>query len=682
MLQYTINLADSESDQIYWNLTLPNSNLSLNSSFTNNSFLIQWTPLKNETGTYKFILNYYDTYHQSNPSNYAFQIIVNLSDPPYFTQNLTNMQVEAWKASIYTFPSADVTRIVNFTPQFSINVTQKSKVPLPSWITYSSFNLTFNAMIDQVGVTNQTLDVSLSESASGLSSNYSFNYSVIDNMVVNFLKIPDFNVSDHYSITQNLNSYWPPDSSIKISLDYPSEYDRICVIIFDPTSKVLTIVQNKTDYSGALTMTLIATDLWGRKTLSNQFNINLVGRLSPWVTNSLPTILMNKIDLNTTYKIPSLLFYEKSQNISLGFYECIGPDNTFVTKNSQFVSSPLSRFLIISKIPDFSGSCEFGITGTNSFNQTALATTTLQVNQWIAKNWIEWSNVLKCTMWADGYSLMPDSSWILAATYKNIKYFPEMFKYGFLIFIASFFIYIILVVRWDRMYMFFTNMQLILVVSALSSSTNLKTKAFLVAFYWFKGDLRFIDYFIPMCQKYCDEVGLKAVEKNYEFYCYSTFINYIWTIIFILIAFWAYVFYQNWKNKVILKDIVKSIPHNMHIEIIFDFIFPFIILSIFLELGNMLKSPSVFSMISLLLIIAILVLLIIKFDTKLNPSYPISTRFYKWMFYAKILVIWNQILSFTIITILVFLYIIFLCVLIKFWILPKQNPTTLTPSNN
>ena len=141
MLQYTINLIDSESDQIYWNLTLPNSDLSLISSFINNSFIIQWTPLINETGTYNFILNYYDIYHQSNPSNYAFQIIVNLSDPPYFNQDLTDMQVEAWKASIYTFPSVDEIKIANFTSQFSIDVTQESDISLNSWITYNLFKL-------------------------------------------------------------------------------------------------------------------------------------------------------------------------------------------------------------------------------------------------------------------------------------------------------------------------------------------------------------------------------------------------------------------------------------------------------------------------------------------------------------------------------------------------------------
>ena len=230
MLQYTINLTYNESDQIYWNLTLPNSNLSLNSSFTNNSFIIQWTPLINETGTYNFILNYYDTYHQSSPSNYTFQIIVNLSDPPYFNKDLTDIQVEAWIASIYTFPSADETRIANFTPPFSIYVTQESDVPLPSWITYNSFNLTFKAMIDQIGVTNQTLDVSFSESASDLSTSYSFKFSVIDDIVVNFQIIPDFNVIYQYSLAQDMSSYWPSDSSIEISLNYSSYYDKICII--------------------------------------------------------------------------------------------------------------------------------------------------------------------------------------------------------------------------------------------------------------------------------------------------------------------------------------------------------------------------------------------------------------------------------------------------------------------
>ena len=94
-------------------------------------------------------------------------------------------------------------------------------------------------------------------------------------------------------------------------------------------------------------MTLIATDLWGRKTLSNEFNVNLIQALSPGVTNNLPTIFMNQNDLNTTYQIPSWLFYEKSQNISLWFYECIGTDSIFVTQKSLFVSSIRGNILII-----------------------------------------------------------------------------------------------------------------------------------------------------------------------------------------------------------------------------------------------------------------------------------------------------------------------------------------------
>ena len=73
----------------------------------------------------------------------------------------------------------------------------------------------------------------------------------------------------------------------------------------------------------------------------------MIQALSPGVTNSLPAILMNQNDLSTTYQIPSWLFYEKSQNISLGFYECIGPDNTFVTQNFLFVSSIRENIIII-----------------------------------------------------------------------------------------------------------------------------------------------------------------------------------------------------------------------------------------------------------------------------------------------------------------------------------------------
>ena len=254
-------------------------------------------------------MNYYDTYHQSSSSNYTFQITVDLSDPPYFTHDLTDIQVEAWIASIYTFPSVDEIKIANFTSQFSIDVTRESDIPLPSWITYNSFNLTFKAMIDQIGVTNQTLDVLLSELVSGLSTSYSFSYSIIDDIVVNFQIIPNFNVIYQYSIAQDMSSYWPSESSIKISLHYSSDYDKICIIIFDPTLKVLTIVHNITDYSGALTMTLVATDLWGRKTLSNEFKVNLIQALSPGVTNSLLLILINQNDLNTTYQIPYWLFY-------------------------------------------------------------------------------------------------------------------------------------------------------------------------------------------------------------------------------------------------------------------------------------------------------------------------------------------------------------------------------------
>ena len=117
-------------------------------------------------------------------------------------------------------------------------------------------------------------------------------------------------------------------------------------------------------------------------------------------------------------------------------------------------------------------------------------------------------------------------------------------------------------------------------------------------------------------------------------------------------------------------------------EIIFDFVFPIIILSIFLEFGNMFRNLNPFSIISVHLIIAFIVLLIIKFDTKLDSSYSISTRFYKWMYFAKILVIWNQILSFTIVTVAVFLYVIFLCILIKFCILPQQFSSQLAPLYN
>ena len=85
-------------------------------------------------------------------------------------------------------------------------------------------------MIDQVGVINQTLDASLSESASGLSTSYSFNYSVIDDIVVNFQTILDFNVIYQFSIAQDMSLYWPSDSSIKISLDYSTDYDQICII--------------------------------------------------------------------------------------------------------------------------------------------------------------------------------------------------------------------------------------------------------------------------------------------------------------------------------------------------------------------------------------------------------------------------------------------------------------------
>ena len=191
------------------------------------------------------------------------------------------------------------------------------------------------------------------------------------------------------------------------------------------------------------------------------------------------------------------------------------------------------------------------------FNQTTFATITLQVNQWVIWNWIEWSDNLKCTKWADGYSLNSDSTWILAATYDNVKHSSESFSYGFIIFIANFFLYIFLVIRWDGMYIFFSNMQLILVVSTLSSSTSLETKTFLVTFYWFKGDLRFIDYFIPLSQKYCEGVDLKAVENNYEFYCYSTFINYIWTIIFILIK----ISWLTWR-LVLNRDTDSTCEHS------------------------------------------------------------------------------------------------------------------------
>ena len=117
-------------------------------------------------------------------------------------------------------------------------------------------------------------------------------------------------------------------------------------------------------------------------------------------------------------------------------------------------------------------------------------------------------------------------------------------------------------------------------------------------------------------------------------------------------------------------------------EIIFSFVFPFIILSIFLEFGNMFKNPNPFSIISVLLILVVIVLLIINFDTKLDSNYSISTRFYKWMFYAKILVIWNQVFLFTIVTVTVFLYVIFLWILIKFCILPQQFSSQLAPLNS
>ena len=670
LLQYEIDFIDPESDQILFNLTIPNVTLSLNYTINSNSFVINWTPLANETGNFTFVLWYYDFYHETTPLNYTFQIEVGLSYPPDFIQNLTDIQAQAWKKFIYYFPDAEENRKVSFTPQFLINVTIDGTTPLPSWINYSSFILTFEAQLEQVGLVNQTLNVVLSEINSGLSTNYTQLYSVIDDIVTTFQTIPNFDVNYEDSVSQNLTSYCPAESSFIISLTYPSEFDKVCLISFDPNTKVLTVTHNITNLYGSINMTLTATDLWGRVTLSNVFVVNLIQALSPSVSNSLPIINMNKADTNITIQIPSWLFYEKFQNISLGFFEWIQSNEVFVTQNSVLNSS----FIVINKIPSFAGSCEFSIIGTDSFNQTALTTTTLQVNQCVQSNWIEWSDPTRWTKWSEGYTLdVSLKTCNITSPYDNVESNPDDFSFGFITIVMSFCLFIFLLIRCSRLTTFFTNLQLILVVSALSSATDMKSKSFLVTFYWVKGDFYFIDYFIPLIKSCWDGAELKADDNDYKFYWYSTFINYIWTVIFILLALIGFLLYHRLKNKIVFKEIVKSTFQNFYIEALFDFLLPFIVLSVFLELWHIFKNTSPFSIVSVVLILFWIAILMIKFNTKLDRDYKWTTWWYKWMFYAKILIISNPFLSFSIMAITVFLYITFIIILIKFWLSEKEN---------
>lgn len=207
LMQYQVDFTDTESDQIFFNLTQPSSSLSLNYTFNSTSFVMNWTPLANETGTFDFSIQYYDIYHQTSQSSYTFQIKVDLSYPPDFTESLSNIQVEACKQFVYNFPVAEINKFVSFTPQFSINVTQDGTTALPSWISYSSFLLTFEAQLDKVGLTNQPLSALLSESTSGLSTVYTLTYSVVDNLVMTFSTIPSLSVNFLESMTKDLSSY-------------------------------------------------------------------------------------------------------------------------------------------------------------------------------------------------------------------------------------------------------------------------------------------------------------------------------------------------------------------------------------------------------------------------------------------------------------------------------------------
>ena len=302
------------------------------------------------------------------------------------------------------------------------------------------------------------------------------------------------------------------------------------------------------------------------------------------------------------------------------------------------------------------------ITCTDQLNQTSLADFKLTIYACAQTNWIncDGSYQRQWTKWSSGYQLESDSKACVAITSLEFGQLNRLkFIAGCVWCSIGFIVFLYFTIKRNRSNIFIINFQVVLIVYLISNSKDFEIKSYLASFYILKGDLSFIEYYVPMSKSIWSTFEMIADENQFEFTWKSTVINFIWTEIFILIAFGIYIIYQKFRYNYSFSNSFISITTSFIFDSVIIFILPFELLSTNLEINYLLKSFSQ-SQLVLLWWQIIIIIVLLYINLKYRNEFC-SSKIFSVLFILKVL-IWSNTYTPTLIAIcyLCFIYVLYL----------------------
>ena len=475
-------------------------------------------------------------------------------------------------------------------------------------------------------------------------SEYNLTVNVQDIITPIFGNIKDFSLPRNKTSTIKID--FQGDSNI-IIIDCLSKA-TLTWITYNPASKELIINTNGIILKSQWAI-LKTFDSWNNVIYSNKFDILILIPMPLHIGNSIGRLIIFKGE-NKPFSIPTDLFvspYPQSLKINANVLNC----SEYAPIISKIVSSDnaINSFLYVNSNTTMSWNCS--ISATDSSNQTIETTFYLDVQSWMSRNWLKWTNSLSSswTEWMDDYLLTNSGEWILSSKYFKQPFIDIFNLSGFIILIILFLGILLSFIIGIQMLQSLEFAQTLIIFIYSSSSYNANIVNFGSWLQISKLDLGFL-YTTETTNLLNWHADSRIAEIQY--YCQSFCLNYIFVILSIFIVALLLRLINYFQNSLNFLQNIALITNNKITKekIVWTLIhlfIPFVLINLVNEAFSI-SNHLIITLVSYIFVIAITVFIIVRnsnimtldFIRSIDQNNPVSfslltvvkTLLHTWMF--------------------------------------------------